>query len=394
MILTRAQEQALKIAVDRWHNNEKYVVISGYRGTGKTTLIRFIIDALDVSENKVCYSAYTGKAVEVLRSKGNKNCMTLHKLLYESIPRAGGGFFHKPKVTLGYSVVVVDEVSMRPKELMDQLFSHKVFVICCGDPAQLPPVDRDTDNHLLDEPDVFLDEIMRQAQESEIIRLTMKIRNHEEIDYSNGLEVQVIPKKQLNTGMLLWADQVLTATNNTRLKINQQMRSLLGRGELPEEGDKVICLRNYWDDLDSKGDALTNGTIGYLKNPFITFREAPKFVKGLQRRTYPIVQGDIIIDEDNHFFPQVEIDKEMLLTGEKCVDWRDAYKLGKLKMRYGEIIPKEFAYGYAITRHKSQGSSWEKILVLEESFPFDREEHARWLYTAATRASEKLVIVR
>jgi ATP-dependent exoDNAse (exonuclease V) alpha subunit len=57
-------------------------------------------------------------------------------------------------------------------------------------------------------------------------------------------------------------------------------------------------------------------------------------------------------------------------------------------------VPKKFDYGYAITAHKSQGSEWLKVLVVEEKFPFDKLEHARWLYTAATRASEKLVIVR
>ena len=57
-------------------------------------------------------------------------------------------------------------------------------------------------------------------------------------------------------------------------------------------------------------------------------------------------------------------------------------------------LPDSFAYGYAITCHKAQGSEWDKVLVLEEKFPFDKEEHKRWLYTAVTRAAEKLVLVR
>jgi ATP-dependent exoDNAse (exonuclease V) alpha subunit len=71
-----------------------------------------------------------------------------------------------------------------------------------------------------------------------------------------------------------------------------------------------------------------------------------------------------------------------------------AYQLNKLKPKIGEVVPKEFAYAYAITCHKAQGSEWDKVLVLEERFPFDKEEHARWLYTACTRASEKLILVR
>ena len=82
-----------------------------------------------------------------------------------------------------------------------------------------------------------------------------------------GKEVQVIKKEELNTGMLLWADQILVATNNTRNNINQQMRQLLGKGDKPEEGDKIICLRNYWENSDMKGEnILVNGTVGYIKD--------------------------------------------------------------------------------------------------------------------------------
>jgi exodeoxyribonuclease-5 len=103
--------------------------------------------------------------------------MTLHRLLYDSMPRAAGGFYRKPKPKLDYTIIVVDEISMVPKTLVDLLFTHKVYVICLGDPGQLPPIDKNEDNHLLDHPHVFLEEIMRQAAESEIIQLTMKIRN-------------------------------------------------------------------------------------------------------------------------------------------------------------------------------------------------------------------------
>ena len=58
------------------------------------------------------------------------------------------------------------------------------------------------------------------------------------------------------------------------------------------------------------------------------------------------------------------------------------------------LVPMEFTYGYAITTHKSQGSEWDKVLVIEEKFPYDKEEHARWLYTAVTRASSRLVLIR
>lgn len=393
MILTQKQEEGLKIALKRHRDHEKFTVISGYAGTGKSTLVRFIIEALDVEESKVVYTAYTGKAVEVLRKKGNKNACTLHKLLYDHFPRPAGGFFRKPKPTIDYDVVIVDEVSMAPKTLMDLLLSHQCYIICLGDPFQLPPVDKDEDNGLLAHPHIFLDEVMRQAAESEIIRLTMDIRNNNPIAYTNSAkEALVLPKKDLNTGMLMWADQVLVATNAARQGLNTQMRSLLGFEGGPQEGDKVICLRNYWETFsENECDPLVNGTIGHIKNGFKTFRDFPYYIKA-DNHSFDVWQANFIVGDD--YFANTEIDYKMLTIGEKCCDWRLAYQLGKLKPKLGEIVPKEFTYAYAITCHKAQGSEWDKVLVLEEQFPFDKQEHARWLYTACTRASEKLVLVR
>ena len=393
MILTKKQSEGLLISLDRYAAGKKYTVISGYAGSGKSTLVRFIIEALDVDENDVCYCAFTGKAVEVLRKKGNKNACTLHKLLYESIPKPDGGFFRKPKPQLDYSIIVVDEVSMAPKTLIDLLFSHNVYVICLGDPGQLPPIDKNEDNHLLDHPHIFLDEIMRQAQESEIIQLTMKIRNNEPIDYYDGKEVKIIPYSQLNTGVLQWADQVLTATNAKRQAINNQMRQLLNYPDYPVDGDKMICLRNYWEDFSNNGDPLINGTIGILQNSFQTWRQLPRFIKSNVKK-FDILMGDLIVPDMNDIYSMTEMDRQMIISGIKCCDWKLSYQLGKLRPTYGEIVPKEFTYAYAITIWKAQGSEWNNVVVLEESFPFDKETHARAMYTAATRASKKLVWVR
>lgn len=393
MILTRKQEEGLKIAVDRYLADEKFTTISGFAGSGKTTLVRFIIEALDIDENEVCYCAFTGKATEVLRKKGNKNTCTLHKLLYESIPKPDGTFYRKPKAEIDYSVIVVDEISMAPKTLIDLLFRHNVYVICLGDPFQLPPIDKDEDNHLLDHPHIFLDEIMRQAQESEIIRLTMQIRDQADISFYSGKEVKIIPYKQLNTGILQWGDQILTATNLKRQGINKQMRELREYPDYPVDGDKVICLRNYWEDFSDSEDALINGTIGVLQNSFQSFRQIPAFVKSNIKK-FDILISDIVIPETGDKYNSMELDRQMIITNQKCCDWKLSYVLGKLRPRFGEIVPKEFAYAYAITVHKAQGSEWDKVVVLEETFPFDKTEHARWLYTACTRSAQKLVLVR
>ena len=218
-------------------------------GTGKSTLVKFIITALSEDgvnpEKDVIYTSFTGKATQVLQKKGNRNVSTLHKLLYKSIPKSDGTYIRIPVPNIYYKIVIVDECSMVPKELLERLMSYGVHIICLGDPGQLPPVNKDDDNHLLDNPDIFLDQIMRQEEQSEIIKLTMDIREGKPLNHFKGNEVQILDKEELTTGMLQWADQIICATNATRTALNKQMRDLLGRQDKPEDGDKVICLRNY-----------------------------------------------------------------------------------------------------------------------------------------------------
>lgn len=392
MELTKKQEEGLKIAVARHKSREKYTVISGYAGTGKSTLVRFIIDALDVDKDKVAYATYTGKAAEVLRKKGNPNAMTLHRLLYDSIPRQGGGFIRIPKKQLDYDIVVVDEVSMVPKTMVDMLLAHRVYILFLGDPGQLPQIDKKEAHNLLDHPHVFLDEVMRQAAESEIIQLTMKIRNGEDIPFMHGKEVIVAPKAELVTGHLTWADIIICATNKTRHNMNRQKRELLGYSGVLQTGERIIVKRNYWEDCDEDGNALVNGTVGTVANPYESFVRIPSYVKN-DRRDLPLI-GCIFTPDGGKSFDTFEIDKDYLLKEEPCVDWRVSYQLGKLKPKIGDILPKQATYGYALTCHAAQGSEFDKVLVIEESFPFDKVEHQRWLYTAATRAAEKLVLVR
>lgn len=393
MILTNRQERGLQEILNRYKNGEKYTVISGYAGTGKSTLVKFAIAALNVEDTKVAYATYTGKAAEVLRKKGNIGACTLHKLLYDHKPLPNGRFLRLPKKSLDVSIVVVDEVSMVPQSMINLLHRHPVYVIYLGDPFQLPQIDKTDSNNLLDRPHVFLDEIMRQAAESEIIQLTMKIRGGDKIPLMKGKEVIVMPQKELTTGCLNWADQIIVATNATRQNINTQVRSALGYEGTPKSGERMICLRNYWDDLNEDGDPLVNGTTGIIQNPFETFRRIPAECR-MKRCELPIIQGDFYADGSIAPFESVEMDKNMIMLGEPCVDKRIAYHLSRYKHIYGNLVPREFAFAYAVTCHKSQGSSWPNVLVIEENFPFDRTEHARWLYTACTRPEQKLVLVQ
>ena len=392
MILTAKQEEGLKIAVERFKNHEPYTCISGYAGTGKSTLIKFISAALDIPPEKVSYVAYTGKAAQVLKQKGCPNPVTAHRLLYKAKPMPNGTYKFVPKVVEDYSIIVVDEVSMLPKEMWQQLLSHRIHVLATGDPFQLPPIDKDSDNHVLDHPHIFLDEIMRQAYDSEIIRFSMWIREGKPINEfpASGQQVMFVKSNQIVTGMYEWADQILCATNAKRNAINKFMREIKGFGEEPEVGDKIISLRNQWDFLSNDFEdpaPLTNGTIGVIQN---TMRRDITVPFWICDKKIPVL-NTTMIDENGDKFDYIPIDYTSLTTGEKFLTGKQEYQMRKSD-KCGDP-PFEFSYAYGITCHKAQGSEWGKVMVYEERFPFDKTEHARWAYTAATRASEKLVWV-
>ena len=392
MILTAKQEEGLKIAVERFKNHEPYTCISGYAGTGKSTLIKFIIAALDIPPEKVSYVAYTGKAAQVLKQKGCPNPVTAHRLLYKAKPMPNGTYKFVPKVVEDYSIIVVDEVSMLPKEMWQQLLSHRIHVLATGDPFQLPPIDKDSDNHVLDHPHIFLDEIMRQAYDSEIIRFSMWIREGKPINEfpASGQQVMFVKSNQIVTGMYEWADQILCATNAKRNAINKFMREIKGFGEEPEVGDKIISLRNQWDFLSNNFEdpaPLTNGTIGTIETALRRDITIPFWICD---KKIPIL-NTTMVDENGDRFDYIPIDYTSLTTGEKFLTGKQEYQMRKSD-KCGDP-PFEFSYAYGITCHKAQGSEWGKVMVYEERFPFDKTEHARWAYTAATRASEKLVWV-
>lgn len=389
MELTSKQEEGLRIALERYKNHEKYTVISGYAGAGKTTLVKFIVEALvglGVDKEKIGYATYTGKAAQVLIDKGNKNAVTLHKLLYKVRLMPNGHYKFEPKPVIEYDVVIVDECSMAPASIIKQLAKHKCYCIFCGDPGQLPPVSKDDDNHLLDHPHVFLDEIMRQAQDSGIIRLSMLIRNGAPIGGFSSDDAKVISSSHITDEELLKADINLCATNATRNKLNQYIRHLKGfDGDIPNENEKVICLHNEWDDISFGGNALTNGCIGYLTNIYESNIAYPYWV--YKKRYLPVICGNFVT-ETNDDFGNLYLDKGIFKDGNTTLLDTDKFKVKKAKL----TLPKEFDYAYAITCHKAQGAQWDNVLVLEEGFPYSREEHARWLYTAVTRASKNVIV--
>ena len=384
MLLTAKQEEGLKIAVKRFRDHEPYTCIAGYAGTGKSTLIRFIISALNLDPEDVCYVAYTGKAAQVLRSKGCPNAMTAHRLLYKSIQKDDGTFYHIPlRPIIGFDLIVVDEISMLPKHMWELLLSHKIHVIALGDPGQLPPVLAE-DNGVLAFPHIFLDEVMRQAAESEIIRLTMDIREGNSLKPFLGNEVSIVGREELlEPGFLAWGDQIICGKNETRHQINTIMRKIKMQTDQTEPlvGDRIICLHNEWECINLTGDALVNGLSGTITG--LEYTNDNPFMEKT-----PLIDFKPDID-DSDTFKGLEADYKIFTEHVPTVTKETFKKIPKF------YRPKEFDYGYCITCHKSQGSEYDKVIVLEEYLKGESKEgHFRWLYTAATRAAKKMIIVR
>lgn len=379
MELTKGQEEGLKIAVARFHSKEKYTVIAGYAGSGKSTLIKYIIHMLDIPEKEVAYIAYTGKASLVMREKGCSGAMTAHRLLYQVSQKEDGTYYFEPKRYIGdYKIVVLDECSMLPNDMWELLLTHKIHVLALGDPGQLPPISGNS--HILDKPHIFLSEIVRQALDSPIIRLSMDVREGKYIPYKYEGACRVIQREDLGPGLLLGADQIICGKNATRHSLNEHMRKLtFGERyiEKPQNGDKVICLKNHWDIVSSNEEPLINGMIGKLD--YVDFEEEDD---SLYR---PVMRASFYLDEQ--FYDYLQMDYKLFVDKNPTINeynWKAFLKVPHAL---------EFDYGYAITAHKSQGSQFEKVVVFDEWLG-DKEYHNKWLYSAITRASQKLVIVK
>lgn len=379
MILTSGQEKGLKIAVERYRNREPYTVIAGPAGSGKSSLVRFIIDALNIPEDLVVYIAYTGRASLVLRNKGCENAITAHKLLYRAKEKPDGTYEFRPKRQLDcdYKIIVLDEASMLPEDMWQLLLSHKVHVLALGDKEQLPPVEGNST--ILDNPHVMLDEVVRQALDSPIIRLSVDIRAGRWIEYGGPKECRVMPNEKVSDKLLLGADQILCGKNITRHCLNERLRKIKFGDEYtnkPVNGDKVICLHNQWQTVGSNDEPLVNGMVGTINN-----------VKLYNSRLYkPEMREDFTSDNDG-LYTNVHMDYKIFTEKETTVNKDNWMKYPKNMRAY------EFDYGYAITVHKFQGSEAEKVVVYDEWLG-DADYHRRWLYSAVTRASKMLVIVK
>lgn len=381
--LTPDQEKARKSALDNYSKGKPYTIIAGLAGTGKSTVTKTIIDSFNIKPEQVLAGSFTGKASLRLQEQGFHDAQTLHKIFYKSHKIPGTNeFIHIPKEKSEFSqykVILVDEISMVPNSMMKIIAKSGLFMIGLGDPFQLPPIGKD--NGMLSDPDIFFDKIIRQAEDNTIIRLAHEIRNGIPVKPFSDDNVIMVPKEELTTGMLTWADQVLCGLNATRNSYNNIIRNELGfTGNQPNWGEKIIFLQNNWEFTNRDGNPLINGLIGNVTKVSKPYKDG---LTQLLNQPASFANMDVQPDFGGAQYQRVKYDALPFETGDSSYIADDKANVGRNKIN-------KIDFGYVITTHKSQGSEFDKVLGIDE--PMRGCNRARWLYTMVTRASKKLVL--
>ncbi len=386
--LSPDQARALR-EIGAWYRTKSapYLTLGGYAGTGKTTLMAYLrlkLREFD-PEARVAFCAYTGKAARVLQERlrdqkvprKQDSVSTIHSLIYTTsdTPGAANPVWER-KESLDRDLIIVDEASMVDEAIWKDLLSFGVPILAVGDHGQLPPVG--SSFNLMAEPNLRLERIFRQAEDSPIIEVATLARTTGALPVREyGAGVRKLDRGLPETGLMVqellegWRPEllVLCGYNHTRVKLNAAIRGMRDvQAPEPQAGDRVVCLRN---------------------------NRVKKIYNGMTGRIVRCVPAD---DDPDRQWYEVEIE----LEGE---DYRYAgyvlcEQFGALEaLKDMPLAPDGergdlWDFGYALTVHKAQGSQSPRVLVFEERFTRSSDEDwRRWLYTAVTRAQIELTVV-
>jgi len=330
--------------------------LGGYAGTGKTSVVSSLSQIL--SNFAVC--AYTGKAANVLRRKGVQ-AATIHSTIYKAVDDGHGGvhFILREPWDFSHSGFIVDEASMVSKDIKHDLLHFNIPIIFVGDHGQLEPVGDDVG--LMQYPDYRLETIHRNAGEiahfAEWVRKENRASDFANHSLYTGDKVQFVSNEEC-VQSLAKVNQIICAFNKTRVGLNNQVREQLGySGNQPNVGEKVMCLRN------NKQKGLFNGMQGTIK------------------KLYP---------RTKYSNPKMVFETYEKITIETFYD-KKQFGLEKYEFNSSRDEPDPFDFAYAITCHKAQGDEWDDVMIMEQECK--KWSHARWAYTAASRAKNKVVWV-
>lgn len=347
-MLTTEQQLACEAIAD-WIGTEKQTfALAGYAGTGKTTVVAALLDALP-EKTKPVVVAPTGKAAHVLTTKGVP-AMTIHRFCYQCSgeDEEGNPLFDFLGVgDIEDLLVIVDESSMVDGRIYRDLLSTKAKLLFIGDHGQLAPVGEDPG--IMSNADFKLEKILRQAEDSPILNFAHKVREgwNPTLSYDSGTnDVEVIRSENVDeflSGFDKRPCVYLCGTNKIRCYLNDNQRT---KANL----EQVVVLRNNY----SQG--VFNGQVFECE------------IRSRNSEGHPMIG---------------EINGRMAMFDK--AGWLSE------KPSLSGLMPDDFIladYGYALTVHKSQGSEWDHVVVYaDKTWGADLN---RWRYTAATRARKRL----
>ncbi len=427
-------------------DQQSLFLLKGFAGTGKTTTISTLVHQLQKTEKKVVLLAPTGRAAKVISIYSKRQAFTIHKKIYFPKKQQNGSmdFVLKPNKHT-HTIFIVDEASMIPDQpqngklfdtgsLLDDLISfvysgYQCKLILLGDTAQLPPVklklspaleaDRLAIEYQKNVQKIELDEVTRQHEHSGILSnatfLRTLIKNNainfrfdlklpDVIRLIDGYEIEdAITTSYDNGGVEETA--FIVRSNKRANQYNQQIRSQI-RGQENEisTGDYIMVVKNnyYWLKDSSEAGFIANGDtcevlrINAIKELY-GFRFAEVEIRMIDYPRQSSFETVLILNTLNSESPSLTYEESNQLYEAVREDYREEksnYKklLAVKKNKFFNALQVKFSY--AITCHKSQGGQWKNIFVEQPYLPEGpSKEYLRWLYTAVTRAQEKLYLI-
>jgi exodeoxyribonuclease-5 len=403
--LSEDQEKALDLVDEFMKSNKKHMVIGGVAGSGKSSIIPYIINKYNTSKkwfediNEVECCAYTGKAVMVLKRKGVVAAKTLHSFLYHSQisknEETGEPIVvYKEKhddYFYGVKLLIVDESSMMTQDMFNLINRKSFKTLYIGDHFQLPPV-KDDFNIML-KPDFKMERVLRQNEDNPIIQLAEMARNGKSIPLGTyGTSKHTL---KFNKEELLNYDNIVVWTNKTKDYINELIREQMGfPANIPQINEKMIVKVNC------QAKNIFNGQIVYLMNQPKKNKKGGWEVEFVDELAYndPFVMAQT--NQCTKAIASIHLSKEELdrirTTPKK---WKQ-YKIPNTE--FVKFVPDEemtpyqihLDWGYAITCHQAQGSSWSNVaIMLDKKMKYIvKDGYNRWLYTAITRAEDSVTI--
>lgn len=428
-------------------NKNETFLLKGYAGTGKTTIVGSLVKNLAKVKKRSVLLAPTGRAAKVISNYSNKQAFTIHKKIYFPKSEKGSVSFKLQENKHRDTIFIVDEASMIPDinqdsklfdngslldDLMQYVYSgNNCKLLLIGDSAQLPPVHlaispaldaRVLENQYNREVILLeLDEVVRQQKDSGILENATRIREvldnelYETFKFSgdNFPDIirpvdgqEIMDAISDNYSQLGNEDTVIIVRSNKRANLyNQSIREriLFQESEL-SSGDYLMVVKNnyFWVDNTSEAGFIANGDIVEVLEIFAFkelygFRFAEVKIRMVDYPNMKPLETVLLLDTLTSESPSLTYDESNKLYQEVMKDYaseKSKYKkfLAVKNNKYFNSLQVKFSY--AITCHKSQGGQWNTVFVEQPYLPngIDKE-YLRWLYTAVTRAQEKLYLI-